>query len=308
MHAAVLSSFDAPPVYRDHPEPVANGADEMVVEVLAAGLHHLTRAKATGSHYSGTGALPLVPGADGVVRDPSGQLRYAVLDDTKAGTFADRTVIDARRSVVLPEGTVPVLVAAAMNPGMSSWVALRRRVAFTAGQRVLIIGATGNAGRMAVQVAKLFGAGHVIAAGRDAARLATLPALGADQICTLDRIDESVDVDVVLDYVWGEPAAAAMIPLLAARADRTAPLTWIQIGSMGGPTAPVPSVALRSARLQILGSGIGSVPAGDFIAELPELVAAVARGSIDVRAQAVPLADVARAWTAGTDDRIVLVP
>ncbi|MEU4557131.1 zinc-binding alcohol dehydrogenase family protein [Actinoplanes sp. NPDC023936] len=308
MHAAVLSSFDAPPVYRDHPEPVATGADEMVVEVLAAGLHHLTRAKATGSHYSGTGALPLIPGADGVVRDPSGQLRYAVLDDTSAGTFADRTVIDARRSVVLPQDSDPVLIAAAMNPGMSSWVALRRRVAFTPGQRVLIIGATGNAGRMAVQVAKLFGAGHVIAAGRDAARLATLPALGADQTCTFDRIDEAADVDVVLDYVWGEPAATAMIPLLTARSDRTAPLAWIQIGSMGGATAPVPSVALRSARLQILGSGIGSVPARDFIAELPELAAAVAQGSIDVRARAVPLADIAQAWTAGTDDRIVLVP
>jgi NADPH:quinone reductase-like Zn-dependent oxidoreductase len=308
MHAAVLSSFDAPPVYRDHPEPVAAGADELVVEVLAAGLHHLTRAKATGSHYSGTGAFPLVPGADGVVRDPSGHLRYAVLGDTTAGTFADRTVIDPRRSVVLPQDTDPVLVAAAMNPGMSSWVALRRRVAFTPGQRVLVIGATGNAGRMAVQVAKLFGAGQVIAAGRDPARLATLSALGADQICTLDRLDEAADVDVVLDYVWGEPAATAMIPLLAARTDRAAPLTWVQIGSMAGSTAPIPSVALRSARLQIVGSGIGSVPARDFIAELPDLAAAVAQGAIDVRARAVPLADVARAWTAAGADRIVLVP
>ncbi|WP_229398314.1 quinone oxidoreductase family protein [Micromonospora okii] len=308
MRAAVLSTFDAPPVYRDHPEPVATDDNELVVEVLAAGLHHLTRAKADGSHYSGTGAFPLVPGVDGVVRDPSGQLRYVVLDDTSFGTFAERTVIDARRSVVLPEGVDPVRIAAAMNPGMSSWVALRRRVGFAPGQRVLVVGATGNAGRMAVQVAKLFGAAHVIAAGRDAARLAALSALGADETCTFDRIGRAADVDVVLDYVWGEPAADAMIPMLAARADRTAPLTWIQIGSMAGETAPVPSVALRSARLHIVGSGIGSVPARDFIAELPALAAAVTEGAIDVRARAVPLADVARAWTADTDDRIVLVP
>ncbi|WP_327000508.1 zinc-binding alcohol dehydrogenase family protein [Dactylosporangium sp. NBC_01737] len=308
MHAAVLTAFDAPPIYRDHPEPVATDDNDMVVEVLAAGLHHLTRAKANGSHYSSTGALPLVPGADGVVRDQSGQLRYAALDDTNLGTFADRTVIDVRRSVVLPEGADPVRIAAAMNPGMSSWVALRRRVQFTPGQRVLVIGATGNAGRMAVQVAKLFGAAHVIAAGRDAARLAALPALGADETCTFDRIDRAADVDIVLDYVWGEPSANAMIPMLTARADRTAPLTWIQIGSMGGRTAPVPSVALRSARLQIVGSGIGSVPAQDFIKELPGLAAAVAQGAIDVRARAVPLAEVAQAWTADTDDRIVLVP
>ncbi|GAA0516877.1 NADPH:quinone reductase [Paractinoplanes deccanensis] len=308
MHAAVLSEIGAPPAYRTHAEPVAANDGEMVVEVLAAALHHLTRAKATGAHYSSTGALPLVPGADAVVRDPAGRLRYAALDDTKLGTFADRTVIDVRRSVVLPDGVDPVRIAAAMNPGMSSWIALRRRVAFTPGQRVLVIGATGNAGRMAVQIAKLFGAAHVIAAGRDAKRLAALPALGADETCTFDRIDRAADVDVVLDFVWGAPAADAMIPMLTARADRSAPLTWIQIGSMAGATAPIPSVALRSSRLQIVGSGIGSVPARDIIEELPGLAAAVAEGAIDVRARAVPLAEVARAWTADTDERIVLVP
>ncbi|MFF5229905.1 zinc-binding alcohol dehydrogenase family protein [Dactylosporangium sp. NPDC000521] len=308
MRAAVLTAFDAPPVYRDHPEPVATGDGEMVVEVLAAGLHHLTRGKATGAHYSGAGVLPLVPGVDGVVRDRDGRLRYAVLDDTRVGTFAERTVIDARRSVVLPDGVDPVRIAAAMNPGMSSWVALRRRVAFQPGQRVLVVGATGNAGRMAVQIAKLFGASQAIAAGRDPERLAALPALGADEVCTFEQLERAADADVVLDYVWGEPAARAMIPMLTARTDRSAPLTWIQIGSMAGPTAPLPSVALRSARLQVLGSGIGSVPARDFIAELPELAAAVTEGAIDVRAQAVPLAEVAQAWTANTDGRIVVVP
>ncbi|WIN00338.1 zinc-binding alcohol dehydrogenase family protein [Actinoplanes oblitus] len=308
MHAAVLSTFDAPPAYRAHPEPVAAGDHEMVVRVLAAGLHHLTRSKATGSHYSGSGALPLVPGADGVVRDPAGRLRYAVLDDTRSGTFAERTVIDVRRSVELPAGADPVRIAAAMNPAMSSWVALRRRITFAAGQRVLIIGATGNAGRMAVQVAKLFGAARVIAAGRDAARLAALTALGADETCTLDEISAAADVDVVLDYVWGEPAATAMIPMLTARTDRSAPLTWIQIGSMAGATAPIPAAALRAARMRIVGSGIGSVPARDFLAELPQIAAAVGEGRIDVRARAVPLAGVADAWAAETDERIVLVP
>ncbi|WP_426513688.1 zinc-binding dehydrogenase [Dactylosporangium sp. McL0621] len=280
----------------------------MVVEVLAAGLHHLTRAKATGAHYSSSGTFPLVPGADGVVRDGSGRLRYVALDDTKLGTFAERTVIDVRRSVVLPDGVDPVRIAAAMNPGMSSWVALRRRIEFAPGQRVLVIGATGNAGRMAVQVAKLFGAAHVIAAGRDAARLEALRALGADETCTLDRLEQAADVDVVVDYVWGEAVAGAMVPMLTARKDRAAPLTWIQIGSVGGATAPVPSVALGSARLQIVGSGIGSVPARDFIAELPGLAVAVAEGALDVRARAVPLAEVGPAWTAETDDRIVFVP
>ncbi|MET7464023.1 zinc-binding alcohol dehydrogenase family protein [Nonomuraea sp. NPDC005501] len=308
MHAAVIQAADALPVYRDHPDPAPRHGDEMVVEVLATGLHHLTRAKANGSHYSADGVYPLVPGVDGVVRDEEGNIRYVVVDDTPLGTFADRTLIDPRRSVILPGGIDPVRIAAAMNPAMSSWVALRRRVDFQAGRRVLVLGATGNAGRMAVQIAKLFGAAQVIAAGRDTTRLSALTALGADETITFDQIGRAADVDVVIDYVWGERAAGAMMAMLTARGDRSAPLAWIQIGSIAGQSAPIPSVALRSARLQIVGSGIGSVPARDFLAELPELASAVAAGAIDVRARAVPLAQVTQAWTAETDDRVVFVP
>ncbi len=310
MRAAVVSSFDVPPSYRDYPDPVAHGRDEMVVEVLAAALHPRVRSQADGSHYTSTDELPLVPGIDAVVRDPKGRIRYTVLDDTTLGTMADRTVIETDRSVVLPAGTDPVQVAAAMNPVMSSWVALRRRIDFHRRQRVLILGATGNAGRMAVQVAKRFGAGQVIAAGRDTARLASLRALGADVTCGFDELAKAADVDVVIDYVWGEPAARAMVDLLTARSDRSAPITWIQIGSVAGPTAAIPSAALRSARLQIVGSGIGSVPGRDFVKELPKMAAAVADGAFDVRARAVPLAEVEQAWTAtaGTSDRIVFVP
>ncbi|MFC8450672.1 zinc-binding alcohol dehydrogenase family protein [Kitasatospora sp. NPDC057223] len=309
MHAAVITAHDAPPAYGEYPEPVARGEHEMVVDVLAAGLHHLTRAKANGTHYSATGVFPLVPGVDGVVRDSSGRLRYAVLDDTPHGTFAQRTVIDARRSVVLPDDVDPVRIAAAMNPGMSSWVALRRRITFREGQRVLILGATGSAGRMAVQIAKRFGAAHVVAAGRDAARLKALPALGADQVLTYDEIAAAADVDVVLDFIWGAPAAGTMLPILTARADRSAPLTWIQIGSIAGASAPIPSAGLRAARLQIVGSGIGSVSPREFIAELPELAAAVTEGAIDVQARAVPLARIGQAWNEhGSSERLVLVP
>lgn len=308
MHAALITAYDAPPVYGEYPEPVARGEHETVVDVLAAGLHHLTRAKANGSHYSADGVFPLVPGVDAVVRDASGRLRYAVLEDTNLGTFAERTVIDTRRSVVLPDDVDPVRIAAAMNPGMSSWVALRRRITFREGQRVLILGATGSAGRMAIQIAKRFGAAQVFAVGRDAALLRSLPGLGADQALTFDEVAAAADVDVVLDFVWGAPAADAMLPMLTARADRSAPLTWVQIGSMAGASAPIPSTALRAARLEIVGSGIGSVPARDFIAELPELAKAVTEGALDVRARAVPLGQIAQAWSETTGERLVFVP
>ena len=314
MKAAVVTTFDAPPRYLDYPDPDpdpdARGTDEAVVDVLAAGLHPRVRSQANGSHYTSTGVLPLVPGIDAVVRDPQGRIRYAVLDDTTLGTMAERTVIELDHSVVLPRGTDPVLLAAAINPAMSSWVALRHRIDFGRGQRVLVLGATGNAGRMAIQVAKRFGAAQVIAAGRDQARLAGLGALGADQTCTFDQLAAAADVDVVIDYVWGQPTARAMVDMLTGRQDRSRPLTWIEIGSVAGANAPIPSAALRSTRLQIVGSGIGSVPGRDFVQEIPEIASAIAEGAFDVRARAVPLAEVEQAWTAAarTSDRIVLVP
>jgi NADPH:quinone reductase-like Zn-dependent oxidoreductase len=310
MKAAVVTAFGTPPRYLDFPDPVARGQDEAVVDVLAAALHPRVRSQANGSHYTSTGALPLVPGVDAVVRDSAGRLRYAILDDTTLGTMAERTVIELDRSVVLPDRTDPVMTAAAMNPAMSSWVALRHRIDFGRDPRVLVLGATGNAGRMAIQIAKGFGAAQVIAAGRSQARLAALEALGADLTCTFDQLSSAAEVDIVIDYVWGPPAAQAMTDILTARGDRSRPLTWVSIGSMAGPECPIPSAALRSARLTIVGSGIGSVPRRDFAREIPEIAAAAAKGAFDVRARAVPLAGVEQAWAdaASTTDRIVLVP
>jgi NADPH:quinone reductase-like Zn-dependent oxidoreductase len=310
MKAAVVTDFAQPPHYADFPEPVTHWRDEVVVEVLAAGLHPRVRSQAGGFHYTSTGELPLVPGVDAVVRDPEGKIRYAVLDNSTLGSMAERTVIELDRSVVLPDEVDPVVVAAAMNPAMSSWVALRQRIDFGRGQSVLILGATGNAGRMAIQVAKRFGASEVIAVGRDRAKLAELSALGADLALPFEEVAEAADVDVVIDYLWGVPTGQAMVDLLTHRSDRSKPLTWLEIGAVAGPEAAIPAAALRSARLQIVGSGIGSVPGRDFVKELPQLAEAVAHGAFDVRARAVALAQVTEAWTstAGTSDRVVLVP
>ena len=117
------------------------------------------------------------------------------------------------------------------------------------------------------------------------------------------------DVDVVLDFLWGEPTAAAMVAVITARADRGKPLTWIEIGSIAGQTAAIPSAALRAARLTIVGSGQGSVGTREYLTELPALAEAITSGRLDVDAQAVPLADVERAWAdTGTSHRIVLTP
>jgi NADPH:quinone reductase-like Zn-dependent oxidoreductase len=311
MKAAVVSSFDTAPRYEEFAMPAA-AEGELVVDVLAAGLHPRVLSQANGSHYTSTDELPLVPGIDGVGRDAAGDLRYFVLPDTTLGSMAERTIVDIRRSVVLPEGTDAITIAAAMNPAMSSWVALRRRITFTPGQNVLILGATGSSGQLAVQVAKLFGANRIIAAGRDEAKLAALPSLGATDVVSLDGDDlgkAATDVDVVIDYLWGEPATTAMIAVVTDRADRGVPLSWVQIGSVAGPTAAIPSAALRAARLQIVGSGQGSVPTRDILAELPQIAEAIAQGSFVIDAEAVPLAQVEQVWgRAVGSHRIVITP
>src|SRR3954470_14997401 len=123
MKAAVVRSFDTAPRYADFPTPDPVTNHEMVVDVVAAGLHPRVRSQADGSHYTSTDELPLVPGIDGVGRGPDGVLRYFVLPDTALGAMAERTVIDVRRSIALPAGADPIAMAAAMNPAMSSWVA-----------------------------------------------------------------------------------------------------------------------------------------------------------------------------------------
>jgi NADPH:quinone reductase-like Zn-dependent oxidoreductase len=313
MKAAVLTSFNQPPRYEDFAEPVAKRRGEVPVTVLAAALHHLTLAKATGKHYSGSAALPLVPGVDGVGRDTDGKLRYFVLDDTAFGALAERTVIDPERSLILPRDADPVTIAAAMNPAMAAWLALRCRVPFKKKQKVLILGATGNAGAMAVQIARLLGASRIIASGRDEARLKALRALGASDVLALEdpRMGEvASDVDVVLDFVWGEIGARIMDRLIRARADRSQVLTWIEIGSMAGASSPVPAELLRAARLQIVGSGMGSVPGREIVKELPALVKEIVRGTLRIDAKVVPLREVERAWRDAehSTERIVLTP
>ncbi len=319
MYAAVVSAFDAPPRFERMDTPVPEGEHEVVAQVLAAGLHPRVRSQADGSHYTSTHDLPLVPGIDGVGRLRDGRQVYFILPDTTMGSMAEQTLVDLRRSITVPEDADPVVLAAAMNPAMSSWVALRRRIEFHAGQSVLVMGATGNAGRMAIQIAKHLGASRVVGAGRDKQILETLGDLGADTTVSLDgepdavarRLGEAAgEVDVVIDYLWGKPAEDALMPLLLAREDRGRALTWLQIGSIAGPTMTLPSVALRSANLQILGSGQGSVTTDGFLVELPALAAELVRHTFTVDALVTPLSEIEQTWSAPSMSgrRVVVTP
>jgi len=315
LKAAVITSFNQAPRYGDFPDPTPNGPEEMLVEVLAVGLHHLTRGRASGAHYSSTGELPLVAGVDGVGRDADGKLRYFAQSPGQIGTMADKTVIELDHSIELPSDSDPVIVAGAMNPAMASWLALRCRVPFQRGQKVLILGATGSSGSMAVQIARHLGASQVIAAGRDEQRLAKLLALGATEVVTLKDAQLGVgavacEVDVVLDFLWGDSSMRVTETVLRQRTDRSRSLTWIHVGSMAGEVAAIPGAFLRSANLQIVGSGHGSVSGRDILMELPALAKEIARGTFRIDVKATPLRDVEQVWSEAshTGERIVFTP
>jgi NADPH:quinone reductase-like Zn-dependent oxidoreductase len=316
MRAAVVRSFEAPPRYEEIEVPPPAGVNQVWVTVRAAGLHPRVRSGASGAHYADQRVLPMIPGIDAVGRLADGTPVYCVVHDTPFGTMAERVVADRRRCVPLAEGVDEAAIAAAMNPAMSAWLALRLRAPIQSGQSVFVLGATGNAGQMALQVAKLLGAGRVVGAGREVSRLA---ASEADEVISLvgdhDEVGARIakaaaESDIVLDYLWGEPAAHAMVALLTGRRDRSKPLDWIQIGSVAGPTLNLPSVALRSTNIRLMGSGQGSVPLAQIVAELPRIADAIATGKLAVDALPIPLADVEKAWTAPAPAgrRVVLIP
>lgn len=302
IRAALVETYGEPPRCSSILEPRLEAGGE-VVDVLAVGVHPVTRGAAAGLHYASPDRLPMVPGVDGVVRRADGSLAFVIARDS--GTLAERILLNPARAIPVPRGADPAIVAATMNPLMSSWVVLRARVPFSPGQSVLVLGATGNAGSMAVKVARHLGAGRVVAAGRNRARLDALVDDGADHVVPLTSdigatgtalAAVAADVDVVLDYVWGAPAEHAMRAILSARTDPAQLLDWVHIGSTGGAAIALDGAAIRSHALRISGSGFGSVSPAVYRRELPDAAAAVASGALVIQPRRYALADVEEAW------------
>ena len=317
MKAAIVEQAGRPPVFGDFAEPVA-APGLRVVRVSASAISHVTKGRASGAHYSADGSLPLVPGMDGVGVDEDGRRVYFILPEAPFGAMAQRSLVDARRCIALPDGLSDTDAAALAIPGMSSWAALVERAGLRAGETVLVNGATGASGRLAIQVAKHLGAKRVIATGRNAAALAGLRALGADATIALtpdrDALEQAVKaefrqgVDVVLDYVWG-PSAEALIAAGAKAGPQAVPIRYVQIGAISGADITLPGAALRSSALQLMGSGIGSIAQIRMLAALRGVLEAAPAAGFKVATQVRPLAEVGDAWYAGdAQSRIVLVP
>jgi NADPH:quinone reductase-like Zn-dependent oxidoreductase len=320
MNAASVHAFDKPPRYGSFAEPVADEG-EVIVAVSAAGLHQIVKSLASGSHYGSTGELPFIPGVDGVGRLEDGTRVYFGISRSPFGSFAERSVTARWLCFPIPDALDDAAVAAMINPGMSSWAALTIRAQFIAGESVLILGATGVAGQLAVQIAKRLGAKRIVAAGRNAQALKECERLGADAAISLEQGREDLvsafrrefaenKIDVVLDYLWAAPAETVLEAISQKGLKHAAArIRYLQIGSVAGPTISLPGATLRSSGLEMYGSGFGSVSMEKIFQSLAEFLTEAARRPFQMKTKAVPLCDVETMWkVTESGTRLVFIP
>ena len=323
MKAAIITGLNQTPVYGDFAEPVADSGEELIA-VTAAALTHLTKSRASGSHYSADRFFPAVVGVDGVGKTKDGRRVYFVLPAAPFGAMAEKTRVPSSHCIPIPDDLDDVTAAAIANPGMSCWAALVERARLQPGETALVNGATGAAGRLAVQVAKHLGAAKVIATGRDRDAVEKLTAFGADAVIPfhLDDSDPSSvakyehalqeqfsgGVDVVLDYLWGKSAETIMIAAAKAGPEGRA-IRFIQIGEMSNQKVELSGAVFRSSALVLMGSGINSVPFTALLADIRGVFQAVNPAKLKIYTIAVPLSQVEKTWNADTGrDRVVFLP
>jgi NADPH:quinone reductase-like Zn-dependent oxidoreductase len=320
MNAAVVDAYDRPPRYTTFADPVPS-ENELLVEVTAAALHPIVRALAAGTHYGSTGQLNFIPGVDGVGRLPDGSRVYFGRTNDLYGTFAERSVTQSWLTLPLPDSLDDATAAAMMNPGMSSWAALTARAKFAAGESVLILGATGVAGHLAVQIARRLGASRVIAAGRNPEALQQAAALGADATISLEQDPDALvadfrhhlsesKIDVVLDYLWGAPAESVLAAISQkglSHASRR--IRFVQIGNSAGPKISLAGATLRSSGLELLGSGFGSASLQEIMKAVGDFIQAADKSGFYVPTKTASLRNVEALWaTPEKGSRLVFQP
>ena len=317
MKAAVITKPGRTPLFADFDDPVQQVDEELVV-VTASALSHVTKSRASGSHHTSPGSLPAVVGIDGVGRTQDGRRVYFVLPEEPFGGMAEKVAMRMDQCIPLPADVDDITAAAIAIPGMSSWAAFKERAHLIAGENVLINGATGTSGRLAVQIAKYMGTKRVIATGRNVEALERLMGIGADATVPLTRSPKELEtafkeqfggegVDVVLDYLWGQSAETLI--MAAAKAGKEAvPIRFVQIGALSGCNIVLPSAALRSSALVLMGSGIGSIPLKGLVGAISDVLQAVVPGKLKIENKVVPLAEVEDTWNKDSgNSRVVFV-
>jgi NADPH2:quinone reductase len=310
MNAAVLHQLGSPPRFGQFPDPVPIDG-EAIVHVRAASLKPVDKQLASGAHYATQHVLPRVCGVDGVGVLDDGTRVFFGGPRAPYGAMAERTVAPRRFCFSLPDEIDDATAAALPNPGVSAWLSFTWRARLTPGEAVLILGATGTTGRLAVQVAKILGAGRIVAAGRNQA---VLDALSVDATIRLDQSREELvesfrrhgRYDVIIDYVWNGPTEALLTALTRdAFVVAGSEIRLIQVGESAGSQIQLSAAALRSAPLTIRGTA--GMPPPDVLSDaFATVMGHAARGDLRVETERVTLADVEEAWQRDSHGRRIV--
>ncbi|KAL5431795.1 hypothetical protein PMIN07_006538 [Paraphaeosphaeria minitans] len=305
IRAGVVQSWGNAPVY-DTIDLPAPSDGQVRVKVLGAGVHTLVCSRAAGKHFSVAGKHPPhVPGTDGVgVVAGTNQLVYFNALFSPTGSLAQEINLGERDVFPLPEGADPDMIAVLVNPAMSSWMALASRAGIQPGSnvKVAIVGATGVSGQIAVQISKAFGASEIVTVGKPGPKLEKTKELGATALVNLaENLTETdfsaaADVDVVLDYLWGDVSSAAFAGIIKARKNKSQRLNWVEIGSLAGETQPIPASLLRSANVALLGCAPGSWTFPELYGHLPAMLEALVRGAVKTDFEVKKLEGVESWW------------
>lgn len=311
MDAAILHKYGVPQ-FGTFPDPVAHDGME-VVEVMAAAISRFDISFASGQHYFRPSQLPAIAGREGVGRLADGRRVYFDVPVAPYGSMAQRTLVTPNSLIEVPDGVDDAVAAALGNSGLAAWLPLEWRAQLLPGETVLVLGATGIVGQIAVQAAKILGAGRVVAAGRNAEMLERVRELGADATVDLTLGDTlpvafheaaQGDIDVIIDYVWGSAAEAAL------QAARTSGRI-VQIGTLSGDKISLSAALIRSKFLSILGYASYHASLGQRSLAYRRMAKLAAQGELIVPVERVPLQQVEQAWhqqSFGTYKRLVLIP
>ncbi|MBY8861636.1 zinc-binding alcohol dehydrogenase family protein [Nocardia sp. CA2R105] len=319
MKAAVLHEVGGVPKYEDFADPVA-GEGEVVLEVRAVAVENVDKMIAAGQHYASNAyvaRLPMIPGFDGVGALPDGTLVGFANPVPPYGALAERTVVTTGNLAPIPEGLDPVaaVTLASAMPAMC----LRTAAGLTAGETVLIQGATGVAGRLAVKVARLLGAGRIVATGRDDQALSEVAALGADAVINTAVSDAELcaaftraapdGYDVVLDFLWGRPTELLLRTLVPESFTLAAPTRLIQAGESAGPAITLPAASMRTSGVEIYGAGKGA-DRQSIGASYRQVVGWATTGELTFDVEPVTLGEIESAWQhpAPRGKRLVVQP
>lgn len=287
-----------------------------LLETAAAAVNPIDIAVSAGRYFGGHPEVPYVPGAEAVVRDGQGRLLYVYgegLGVRRDGAFAERVLHPADAAIPVPDGVDPVLATSIGTAGLAGWMPLAWRARVRDTDRVLVLGATGAVGNVAVQTARLLRAARVVAVGRDEQALRRATERGADAVVSLDEPDlaaafrEACGGDgptLVHDALWGPPAAAAV--KAAAAGARI-----VNLGQSASPEATLASGDVRGKQLELLGYTNFAVPRDVLAAEYRALCGHASAGEIQVDTETLPLDGVAEAWERQASSphvKLVLVP